>query len=237
MLRSKGSWDDVTVCSVSGIIGVGKSTALRRLNESGYLQQPDVHVCIMLEPTDLWQQHGWLESFYQDPVKRALSFQLIVFHTHVQCLQQTIDQARSDAPGKHILCLIERCMYDQLLFWKAQCADSMEDDAYMLIWRQWRHFIPPTKMIFHWTTNNLRVVMQRITDRARLEEKDGGVSTEYQQLLMAKHNHWYSGAESRIPEQEEAIPCVQIDASIPYHNDELALAQLANLITTKIKGV
>jgi deoxyadenosine/deoxycytidine kinase len=235
MSRGSPFWDNVVIVSISGIIGAGKSTAITLLDENQdlvlkYLGSPNTCLCFVKEPSKKWRKHGWTNQFYADPQKMALAFQFLVFTTHVKAVEKAIRKKREEhkQKGTHIeriICIVERCMWDQLLFWKIQGrntgsdygsdygsdsdpdleegspphSSSMEDDAYMQVWNRWNDFLPPVSKIFFCKTSDLNKTMERVKLRASMiEEEKEGVSLEYQQLLYNKHCEWYTEGKTSI---------------------------------------
>jgi deoxyadenosine/deoxycytidine kinase len=183
------NWENVVLVSLSGIPGVGKSTAVKLLKESTYLQdalfadnpfkRDTTHVIYVKEPSDLWREQGWTTKFYFDPERRALAFQFLIFTTHTEAVQRSLSKKRDeitrkegtfDANKHRIICIVERCMWDQLLFWKVQGVDSMDDDAYMRVWNMWRAFLPDVSKIFFCKTTDIQSTMERVKRRDRREE-------------------------------------------------------------------
>lgn len=133
----------VVLASLSGNIGVGKSTALKELARDGCLERAlsewlastglRARVVIALEDSDHWEESGWLDAFYAGrdlSLKRAdghnraaLPFQMLVFDSHVRCLQTALgprDLAERLADDQVLVCLGERSLIDQLIFWRLQ---------------------------------------------------------------------------------------------------------------------
>lgn len=230
MLQGSLSFENVVLVSLSGIPGVGKSTAVALLKESNVLQQlldpleKSAIVRLREEPSALWRQRQWTTRFYANPKERALSFQNIVFITHVEAVRETVREAqdylrrRYGSPfARRILLVVERCMWDQLLFWKVQGSDDMDDDAYMMVWREWNAFVPRVQKILFFETSDIEQTMARVRRRNLREElsksvspsttessggdekqedqnsqKQGGLTLEYQTTLYNKHCAWYS---------------------------------------------
>lgn len=227
----------VSVIALSGIIGVGKSTLVNRLRDTNAIQERNVHVCYMLEPTDVWAEHKWLERFYENPDKRALSFQMLAFDSHVNCMQKTLECAYRDAPvdTRAIVCIVERSMWDQMLFWKVQCklnrktAESMDDEAYIRIWEKWNSFLPPVKLIFYCQTHNVQECMRRVLKRSRGAES--GLSEDYQNALLSEHVDWF---------YHNKRPCADLNwvplcLDSPYHTHDDALKNIATYMMQQIK--
>lgn len=238
----------VIMCCFEAIIGIGKSSAIERLRETGILDEtirdaitkiaPEKStehwkVCYVLEPSSEWRRHGWLSKFYASPDKRALSFQLLVFTTFVDAVLDVI----TPLEGQNIVCITERSMFGQLLFWQTQptSLDSMENDAYMKVWTKWTRFLPPVSLIFHLRTRDIDQAMKRIADRSREEECGGGVTRVYQESLEKMHLEWFTEPYASGP--PKGIPCVQIFTDSPYHTDDIALRNLAEKMAQEIAPI
>lgn len=251
---NKGSlFENVTLVSLSGTIGAGKSVAIARLRESGYVQQElgdDVDVVLVREPSEKWRKHGWTPAFYKAPKDRALAFQFLIFTTHVRAVEKAILDAREAqkelgdaASPRPIVCIVERCMWDQLLFWKVQGSDPMDDDAYMQVWKRWDELLPPVSIIFFFKTTNLQTTMERVVERGIEEEKD--MSIEYQTALFEKHTSWYpEGGYTHIEYKDgkhlrvvSSVKCVHVNTDSPYRDKDEALRGLARTLAQHLKAI
>jgi len=176
----------ILLASISGIVGCGKTTAIKRLRKSGLLKSalpPNVHLTFVREPSRLWRERGWLRAFYANPSHNAAAFQFQAFATYVDAVENAL---RDDPcpPGCDVHVIIaERSMYDQRLFWVKQCsagmatADTNYDEAYTLIWQRWRRFIPEVDLIFYFQTHDINTTMRRVQARARAEEMGASFSS------------------------------------------------------------
>lgn len=262
----------VYLVGVSGIIGVGKSTALRKLQDSKYLQgelngilgsrgRPGVVVEYVLEPVDEWSRNGYLEAFMDDPDTNALAFQMIVFNTHVAAVQRVLAKYhhQNEADTTTLVVVVERTMFDQMLFWKTQedmeraCFTRLSDVAYSMIWALRDQFIPRASLIFFLHTTTLEQTMARMRSRGRGEETptakrlpkkswdshDGeegaGVTAEYQSKLLKKHRAWFTTPVAFPPEcREGGIPCEHVNVDDPYHTSEKHLRAFATTLANSI---
>jgi len=106
----------IFTASFSGIIGVGKSTLMKRLRKTGALKSalpPNVHVSFVREPVNLWREKGWLSQFYADPSHNACAFQFQVFCTYVETVEQIIKETQLPEGCDTHLLIVERSMFDQ----------------------------------------------------------------------------------------------------------------------------
>lgn len=248
------------MCACSGIPGVGKSTAMKRLNKSGFLHdelrncfpEEDVRVIFVKEATKLWRERGWLQTYYEDPSMNAAAFQWIAFQSHVSAVEEALQGVD---PSQLTVVITERSMYDQMIFWKEQVGNATASpiycDAYEMTWSRWRRFIPEPDVIFYFRTSDIQHTMHRVRDRARAEElgssyspsasvdgtatleQAGGIKLEYQARLLARHDAWYTSPNAH-PTQVNSIPCTIIDADTPYHTSEDALRSLAAIMAQSI---
>ena len=235
----------VFLVGFSAVIGVGKTSLIERLKKTCALQRAlkeehGLHpfVVFVLEPEGMWEENingvltNWLQEFYKDRDMNAHPFQTIVFDTHVTVVEEAVQKAREEcAPGQDIVIVVERTMYDQLLFWKLQVDDALKtttpifDAAYMKIWKRWCRFIPQVSLIFFLKTRALRTTMERLSRR----QGGDGVPLEYQQKLLKKHESWYTEPAAFPPNctVQGGVPCRHIEMNAPFHEDDGVLYEMA----------
>lgn len=259
----------IFLMAVSAIIGCGKSSIMKRLKQTGALQKVLAekynwapHIIFVKEPEDMWIETiqdpctgetvtiDHLKTFYDNRDNYAHGFQMFVFDTHIKVIEEAAKEARDD---RDTIILVERSMYDQLLFWKKQLQDKLETAtlshhaSYIRFWRRWNCFIPPVSLIFFLKTSNLNKTMRRLKNREQLKssteksvfhvsvdgtedqiQQVGGISRQYQHDLLELHESFYTTPFAFPPEApKEGIPCVHLDADAPYHEEDLHLFQLA----------
>jgi deoxyadenosine/deoxycytidine kinase len=186
-----------------GIIGVGKSSAIKRFSKTGLLQtildsaltvasggwpaaEKRPLICFVPEPTKEWREKGWLRTYYADQNEEAFWFQIQVFLSHVEAVKRVIYQA---PPDRDLILIQERTIYDQRLFWEQQrtlgykTATPRHHETYLGIWEHWRHFIPEPSVLLLFETTELQQTMHRVRARARAEEL--GVSYEADVITAA----------------------------------------------------
>jgi deoxyadenosine/deoxycytidine kinase len=193
----------------------------------------DVTVCYVLEPSDLWRARGWLQAFYEKAVRRGFAFQDIVYDTHVDAVRNKLIEVGNDKP---VVCVVERCMYDQLLFWTVRCElagpefEPIEDDAYAGLWRKWKDLlIPRVRAIFYLEVSSLEELQRRIKSRGRAEEQNG-ISPEYLEALWDKHNEWMTEPLTSFP-NGDSVPCVHINMDAPLTDifNDIAVTMAAKI--------
>ena len=242
------NFERVSVVGVSAIIGSGKTSLMNRLKERRVLEAllPEAEYCVVhvLEPENLWvdQERGinYLTTFYENRDDNAHPFQMIVFDTHVTVIGEEVRRGaamRGDDTHKKIVIVVERTMYDQLLFWKKQVGDGVKtgsaihDASYMKIWRRWTQLIPPVALVFYLKTPNLDETMKRLQKRG-----DTLVTRTYQQGLLALHDRWYTSPRAYPLEgPASGVPCVELDASLPYHVEDGALQEVGRIMSEAIQ--
>lgn len=264
----KMSEGQIFLMAISAIIACGKSKIMERFRQTKALEEAlgeDYVILSIKEPEALWKeriQDPWtgerveidhLSTFYTLRGIYAHGFQMKVFDTHIQVIEQAVEQAKRDFPHKKVIILVERSMYDQLLFWKQQMRDNLETAtlahhaSYMSFWRRWNTFIPPPSLIFFLKTSNLDKTMRRLKNREENKKQNcknafhvsvdgterdiqevGGITRKYQSDLLELHEAFYTTPFARPPESPEGgIPCIHLDADLPYHEQDDSLFQMA----------
>ena len=246
--------------SVSGIIGTGKSTALRRLDETHALARllPHVELTFVQEPVELWKREGWLQDFYANPTQNGLPFQLIVFDTHCEVVEAAIAARKN--PTIPLVIITERCVYGQHLFWsmQQQSQDRLAHEAYMRTWRRRHFYVPEPAGIMLFTPTSVVEAQRRAARRARnplkastacdeqlheteftpeqLENVDG-LTLAYQQRLHDRHLTYFNEGLAFPPGAKQGIPCIHVSTDKPYHTDDDALHSLARTMADFIGRV
>lgn len=226
MIKQRGSVFNCLLVSLSGVIGVGKSTLIHELvnkikelllSKINLPEGKHLEVVVVQEPVDEWRSKGWLQDFYANPEKNALAFQMLVYKTHIKAIQGALERWEND-PTAIVVCITERSMWDQLLFWKLQVElgrdVALADDAYMEGWSLWKECIPLVSRIFYCKTSTLDQTLERIKLRGRQEEASK-IDFNYHKLLREKHEDWYlKGVNAPRVFLDEQIPvtCINLDA-------------------------
>ncbi len=228
--------EPIFVASISAAIGAGKSTLMRRLEQTKmfekYFDPSEYDICYVQEPVDLWEEKGWLQAYYADQNKNALPFQLCVMDSHVKAVATALAPYRNSS--KKTICLVERCAWDQLLFWKMQVdsgyasADSFGDETYMGNWENLRSLIPDVKLIFFAKTSDFEITQTRL----RAREPDKEELYKYNQRLYQKHLDWYVLKTS----SPVTIPVVELDLDTNFHTDDEKLGEIVEQMAREIKN-
>jgi deoxyadenosine/deoxycytidine kinase len=218
--------DPIFIVSMSAAIGAGKSTVVRRLEQTKLLNNylpSDVIVVFVQEPVAMWKEKGWLQSYYKNQHKNALPFQLAVMDSHVKAVAQALKPYRGNETHR-IVCIVERCSWDQLLFWNMQVdakfdsADDFGNKVYKANWDNLSSLIPDTKLIFFGKTSNFE------TTQARLRESEPNDEPlyAYNETLYKKHVEWYT-----TPKTIHDVPCVHVNLDGNFNTSDEALDKIA----------
>jgi len=272
----------IFLMAVSAIIGCGKSSIMKRLRQTRVLEEilsqkygKAVNIIFVKEPEDMWvetikdpwtgEEHeiNHLESFYAHRDIMAHAFQMFVFDTHITVIEDAVKQAEEQ--DLDTIILVERSMYDQMLFWKQQLRDNIatatltHHASYVRFWKRWNKFIPQVSLIFFLRTSNLDKTMRRLKNRECLKksvdgnksvfhvsvdgteseiQQVGGISRKYQSDLLELHEAFYATPYAHPPEAPiGGIPCVHLDADAPYHEEDVSLFALAEEMVPHMMAV
>lgn len=242
------------IVAVTGIIGAGKSTIIRRLQETGSLAtmlKPfygnwSPKIAYVREQSKKWEATGDLKLFYSDPEKHAFWFQLMVFDSYVD----SINDVMSDQPD---IIIVERSLYCQRIFWELQVnlgrSKGHEDRAYRGnerdcskgLWTKWKTLIQRPSVIVYAKPSTINIAMDRIEKRGRdsekqaalevgkekeetteEEKKSSGVTKEYEKALQETHDKLYTKFKC-FPYGDGPIDCVHVETDQPFHVDNEVL--------------
>ena len=227
---------ECSLFTISGIIGVGKTTFLRRMEEGDRLARAlGRPVVVVYEQTDEWTRNGWLREYYANPGANALAFQVLVSMSHADAMRK----ARATAPAGAVI-LVERGVADKTLFWAAQRDKTfLQDVAHAHVSKLVFGDDPVPDGIIHLKTSTLNGSMERVGHRSErgnapciprsdtppIDQADG-VSAEYQQRLLDLHDQWF-------PSGDACLHFMTDD-----YDPEDAVAEVASFIQSiKKKGV
>lgn len=209
------------VIVVDGGIGAGKTVYIdvmcKKLIQKGW------RITIVQEPVELWRQSGILDLYYRDPKRWAYHFQTKAFHDRVKI---NIDAYEKHSKDTDIF-ILERSPFTDNLFMEVLHDDGivtdMEYKDYKNWWKLWYKVMPYSPNIFIYLRPSIDVQMARIEERNRKEEltKDGkgGVTREYQEKLVAKHDNFFLNGKVEISENT-FVPCINVVSEENYRDDE-----------------
>lgn len=176
----------ITIFTIEGNIGSGKSTLIRLLQK-----KYDDIVCI-LEPVDKWEKitdqkgESILSKFYKDQKKYSFSFQMMAYISRLASIKRVIEKNCN----KSLMIVTERSVYtDKEVFAKMLYDDDKIEDVNYKIYLEWfDEFIkdiPLTGIIYLKT--NPETSLKRIIKRARNGEI---IPLEYLEKCHKYHEEW-----------------------------------------------
>jgi len=178
----------MTIISLNGNIGAGKSTLMGKLEE---LYKENDKIIIVKEPVDVWegikdeQGVGLLENFYKNQAKFAFSFQMTAYISLLALLKKT----RIDHPDKVII--VERCMNSSRnIFAKMLHDDGLITLIDNTIYNQWyNEFINELGDIkYVYLKIDAEECLRRIKKRNRKGEDN--ISLNYLKKVEKYHDDW-----------------------------------------------
>jgi len=182
------------IISLEGNIGSGKSTLLHKLKQfcPEFLEKHDI--VIIQEPVSQWLEYtdphdneSILTKFYNDPPKYALLFQLIIFETLINAIEDAMEE---NPHGRVFLC--ERSIASSLNVFASMLAeDGMINPLEMKFYKDMfstdihsKYF--PDNIIY--LTTPVDTCMERIQKRARANEHT--ITKEYITRCDIYHQKW-----------------------------------------------
>ena len=201
---------------IEGNVGVGKSTLLKKLQESKYLEDnnKDKKIAYIFEPVDYWINYkdnenvSILSHFYKNQEKFGFSFQWLVFMSRLKEINECIKD------GYDII-IVERSIFtDKNVFMKSLYQKKKVTDIEYKIYNDWFIWIleqfqlPHIKFIYLKLSTDL--CYERIKIRNREAEKD--MDYEYLNFLNNNHDDWLS-----VLDKNE---CLTLDGTYDNTNQE-----------------
>lgn len=183
---------DYKVIVIDAIISAGKSTLIDLIKRKLSLKY---NIIIVDEPVHKWTKSGLLKKFYGDKKRWGYHFQTKVFHDRImEAILQYNLYLQNEKQEKPTLFILERsCLTDklfmELLFDDGDITD-MEYSDYKEWCDLWQILMPFKFDLFIYLRPSIEECMRRVKERARDGEE--GVSLEYQQKLMVKHDKFFS---------------------------------------------
>lgn len=178
---------------LEGVIGVGKSTLLSRLEN--HYRLLGKKVVVVQEPVEIWKQSGLLSAFYADKKRWTYTFQSAAFADHILACQSAL----VTMPDAEIV-LIERSPVSNRIF-----AEMLRDSGDMseLEWGVyerwadvWSKLMPVKPNMYLYMRATPEVCLERIKARARPGEEL--ISLEYLKQLHEKHDTIFGMASRTV---------------------------------------
>lgn len=179
---SKTYGSDNLIISVSGIIGVGKSTLSAKL---GKLYNADVYY----EPVE---NNEYLDKFYNDMKKYSFPMQIYLLNHRFRQHQQMIWSTGN--------VIQDRSIYEDVIFAKMLREDGLMDEldfqTYRSLFQNMSNFLHRPDVIVYLDVKP-EIALERVIKRARGCET--GITLEYLQSLQKGYEDWLEDVCPRIP--------------------------------------
>ena len=170
-----------TIISVSGIIGVGKSTLSKEL---GKIFNADVYY----EPVET---NEYLDSFYKDMKKYSFPMQIYLLSHRFKQHQQMIWSDRN--------VIQDRSIYEDVIFAKMLREDGLMEEldfkTYRLLFQNMCNFLHRPDIIVYLDVEP-EIALQRIINRSR--DCETGITLEYLRSLKKGYEDWLNDVSDRI---------------------------------------
>jgi len=201
---------------IEGSVGVGKTTFLEHLVESGTIQKNlnEYKVKFIFEPVQEWIKfcddsgENVLDKFYKDQEKYGFSFQWYVYMSRTKLIREALDEGYN-------LIIVERSIYtDRNVFASALYDCNKLSSMEWKLYKEWFDYMeslcnfPKSKFIYLELSTDKSY--QRIMKRGRTEEKN--IDYNYLDLLNTKHNDWL--------DKKDSSECLKIKNDYDYLEDK-----------------
>lgn len=128
----------ISIVSIEGNIGAGKSTFLEELK---IMFKDNKNVVFLDEPVETWEsvkdKYGvsMLQKFYSNPMKYSFAFQMMAYVSRLSTLKKAINELEGDE--KKVI-ITERSIYtDKCVFAKMLFDEGMMEDVEYQIYTKW----------------------------------------------------------------------------------------------------
>lgn len=232
--------NNITIVSIEGNIGSGKSTLMANLKKYYQSKQDDIvtNILFLKEPVDEWEQivdeNGvtMLEKFYANQEKYSFPFQMMAYISRLNILRnllKTIDQKSS---VKTII-ITERSLYTDKLVFAKMLYDSkkIEHINYQIYLKWFETFseeFPVHKIVY--VKTDAEVCHSRIVKRSR--EGETNIELEYLKNCCDYHNNMLDISTSGCVCNEQLI----LDGNIDIYENSNKLSDWIIEIDTFIKN-
>lgn len=182
---------------IAGLIGIGKTTLTQALADNFPSE-----FLLVSEPVEEWQKSGYLDAFYKDPERYALSFQQFAFLMRVKQFEKVKKQAEKSA----VMRCIPRFVFDSHFVMDPAFVTTLKDEGKvtkndcLLYDHHKKHanlLAPDIERIDYFflldsgkgIQETVDLAMERIIERSRNEEV--GIEREYLLNLQRNFDHVY----------------------------------------------
>jgi deoxyadenosine/deoxycytidine kinase len=206
--------------SLEGLISCGKSTLIDKV-----ISKLD-NVQIIPEPVDEWEASGILKKSYTDPLY-TFPAQCEFFTSRIRTIRSKYDPTKIN--------ISERSPFSDVFFWNIQSVDPLLHLTYLNMWTEWQNLLPVRNPnLFIYLVTSTETCMRRIKERGRDSEQ--GITVSYMESLHDQHEMYLSGGQVKMPDGT-LVPCITIDSTQNYRDDELVADELCKTIQRILKGV
>jgi deoxyadenosine kinase len=207
-----------TIITISGIIGVGKSTLTKKLS--------DYYKCsAFLEPVET---NEYLDKFYKNMKKYSFPMQIYLLNQRFQQHQQMVWSSDK-------IVIQDRSIYEDPIFAKMLKEDDLMDEldfkTYTQLFHNMSKFLSRPHLIIYLDVP-AEIALERINIRSR--NCESGISIEYLQKLKKGYEDWLNNISITIPvlrlswtefwETEQVVKCIERKLKnifTPNYNAEL----------------
>ena len=182
--------NQITIVSIEGNIGSGKSTVINTLQEN-YKSNDKVY--FLEEPVSEWVEikdsdgKNIIEKFYEDQEHYSFSFQMMAYISRLAMLKRAIKYCKEKGI-KLIIC--ERSLQtDKNVFCKMLHDSGKIEDINFQIYNKWfSEFISEIPLIyFVYIKTEPKIAHERVLKRNR---KGENISVEYLEMCSMYHDNW-----------------------------------------------
>ena len=186
--------NQITIVSIEGNIGSGKSTVINTLKE--YYKSNDKNndkVYFLEEPVSEWVEikdsygKNIIEKFYENQEHYSFSFQIMAYISRLAMLKRAIKHCKENEI-KLIIC--ERSLQtDKNVFCKMLHDSGKIEDINFQIYNKWfSEFISEIPLIyFVYIKTEPKIAHERVLKRNR---KGENISVEYLEMCSMYHDNW-----------------------------------------------
>ena len=181
---------NITIVSIEGNIGSGKSTVINTLKEN-YKSNDKVY--FLEEPVSEWVEikdsdgKNIIEKFYENQEHYSFSFQMMAYISRLAMLKRAIKHCKENGI-KLIIC--ERSLQtDKNVFCKMLHDSGKIENINFQIYNKWfSEFITEIPLIyFVYIKTEPKIAHERVLKRNR---KGENISVEYLEMCSRYHNNW-----------------------------------------------
>ncbi len=191
----------ITVMTIEGNIGAGKSTILRAIERyldchSDKTLQSRIH--FIMEPVDIWESiqdasgQTILQKFYKDQHKYAFSFQMMAYISRLSLFKKSVREMKD----KDIFIVERSLCADRNIFLQMLHDDGMIEDVEAQIYHRWYDEFsadfPVHKIIY--IDSSPEKCYERIHKRMRGGEER--IPLEYLKRCNKYHQNWLKPSEN-----------------------------------------